>query len=220
MSDIFGTVQSGHDIFTKIASKIPGFKGYVESQDRRASDKLLREEIARHFSQLEARVSDVQTQAISMGEIEYLDDLESSAIKLRQFADRIRGASYGYSALFAAVKVKADDLAKLYAYDMTLLEMTDGISAAIDNVEASLGTDGIAAALRHLIRKSQEAVTAYENRHSIILDGADDVDMPEYDNMPASVSYEEMAPPTFAEDEQEEKGLLGKVKDLFDGDDD
>jgi len=57
MSDIFGTVQSGDDIFTKIASKIPGFKGYVESQDRRASDKLLREEIARHFSQLEARVS-------------------------------------------------------------------------------------------------------------------------------------------------------------------
>ncbi len=69
MSDILGTVQSGHDIFTKIASKIPGFKGYVESKDRRASDKLLREEIAKKFSQLEARVSDIQTQAIGMGKL-------------------------------------------------------------------------------------------------------------------------------------------------------
>ncbi|MCD6475096.1 MAG: hypothetical protein J7K85_02385 [Anaerolineaceae bacterium] len=220
MSDIFGTVQSDHDFFTKIASKIPGFKGYVETKDRRASDKLLREEIARQFSLLEARVSGVQTQAINMGDIEYLDDLESSAIKLRQFADRIRGASYGYSALFAAVKVKKEDLSKLYSYDLTLLNMTEGINSAIDNVEASLGTDGIAAALRHLIRMSQEAVTAYENRHNVILDGGDEVEMPAYNENPAPVSYDEVAPPAYSEDKEEKSGLLDKVKDLFDGDDD
>ncbi len=46
-----------------------------------------------------------------------------------------------------------------------------------------------------MIRLSQEAVNAYENRHSIILEGGEDVDMPVYENAPAPVSYDEVAPP-------------------------
>lgn len=225
MSQFFDSVQSDSNIFEKIASKIPGFKGYVESQQRRSSDKLLREEIARRFNQIEARVSEAQTEAISMGAIELVDDLERSAIKLRQFADRIRGAAYGYSALFAAVKVKKEDLAKLYAYDMSLLDMTDNLDAAVDNVVASLGTDGVHAAIRHLVTLSQEAVTAYENRHNIIVDGGEDVEMPAgYEAIPApeADTFEDLsldAPPAVEEEKKDKPGLFDRVKDLFDGDD-
>ena len=217
MSQFFESVQSDSNIFEKIASKIPGFKGYVESQQRRSSDKLLREEIARRFSQIEGRVSEAQTEAISMGAIELVDDLERSAIKLRQFADRIRGASYGYSALFAAVKIKKEDLAKMYAYDLTLLQMTEDLNAAVDNVLASLGTDGISAAIRHLVTLSQDAVTAYENRHNVIIDGGDDIAMPAaYENVSApEMDTLESLP---SDDGDDKPGLIDKVKDLFDGD--
>lgn len=217
MSEIFDNVKSDHDIFTKLVSMIPGFKGYVEMQDRRASDKLMRDEIAKRFTQLERRVSEVQTQAISMGAIELLDQFESAAIKLRQFADRIRNASYGYSPLFAAVKVKKEDLAVLYAYDLTLLDKAEGIGAAIDNAEASLGTEGITAALRHLTRLSQEAVDAYNHRSSVILEGVtEETPVPDVPTLEAPLPYTEMP----GEGEPEEKqGLFGKIKDMFDGDD-
>jgi hypothetical protein len=185
MSEFFNTVQSDSNFLEKIASKIPGFKGYVETTQRRASDKLLRDEIARQFSQIEARVSNVQTEAISMGAIELIDTLERSAIKLRTFADRIRGASYGYSALFAPVKIKPEDLAKMYAYDLALLAMAEDLNAAVDNVEGSLGTDGIDAAIRHLVRLSQEAIDAYDNRHNVIIDGGGAAEMPSYHDVPA-----------------------------------
>ncbi len=223
MSQFFDSVQSDSNIFEKIANKIPGFKGYVESQQRRSSDKLLREEIARRFNQVEGRVSEAQTEAISMGAIELVDDLERSAIKLRQFADRIRGAAYGYSALFAAVKVKKEDLAKIYAYDMTLLDMTDSLDAAVDNVLASLGTDGISAAIRHLVTLSQDAVDAYENRHNVIVDGGDDVAMPAGFEAavpaPDAETYESLSLDEGPADDGDDKpGLIDKVKDLFDGD--
>jgi hypothetical protein len=39
-----------------------------------------------------------------------VDDLEGAAIKLRQFIDRVRTASYGYAGFFDAVKVRSEEL--------------------------------------------------------------------------------------------------------------
>ncbi|MBN2048567.1 MAG: hypothetical protein JW750_12050 [Anaerolineaceae bacterium] len=171
MSDLFNQVQEGHDPITELLSKIPGFKGYIERQDRRASDKLLREEIARHYTKLESEVSALQRDAISQGGIEYVDDLEAAAIKLRQFVDRVRTASYGYSPLFDAVKINQDELATMYEYDLALLNQAETVQAAIDNVASSFGTDGLAASIRHLTRTAQDAVDAFNQRASIILGG-------------------------------------------------
>jgi len=74
------------------------------------SDKLLREQVANTFEPLYQRISSLQRQLISQGGLTYIDELEAAAIKLRQFIDRVRTASYGYAGVFDAVKVKADDL--------------------------------------------------------------------------------------------------------------
>ena len=49
MSDLFDQVTGDQDIFKKLASKIPGFDGYIERQNRRAADKLMREINSRSF---------------------------------------------------------------------------------------------------------------------------------------------------------------------------
>ena len=97
---IFSKVSANTDLFSQIMSKVPGFNGYMERQNRREADKLLREMIADRFEELWQRVSSLQRQFISQGEIGYVDDLEAAAIKLRTFADRVRRATYGYSGLF------------------------------------------------------------------------------------------------------------------------
>ncbi|MCJ7701306.1 MAG: hypothetical protein MUO62_06960, partial [Anaerolineales bacterium] len=60
MSDLFEKVTGDQDFFKKIASKIPGFNGYIERSNRRAADKLLRETIADRFEELWQRVSSLQ----------------------------------------------------------------------------------------------------------------------------------------------------------------
>ena len=103
--EMYGKVTDDMDIFKKLLSKIPGFKGYIERQARRDSDKLLRDTIFQLFRELEGRISTLQVEFIDQGEIAYVDDLEGAAIKLRTFADRIRTAPRGYSSLFEAVKI-------------------------------------------------------------------------------------------------------------------
>jgi hypothetical protein len=166
---IFQKITGSMDIFKKIASKIPGFKGYVESQNRRDSDKLIRDTIFRRFRELEGRVSDLQVDFINQGEISHTDDLEKAALRLRTFADRVRTAPRGYSSLFEAVKIKEEELAKLYEYDASLLDKSDEIGRAIDNIQASVGTDGLPAAIRNLQSLSKECVKAYERRQEVVV---------------------------------------------------
>jgi hypothetical protein len=54
-----------------------------------------------------------------------------------------------------------------------MLSLVDEIGRAIDNVEASLGTDGLPAAIRHLTGLAQASVEAFQKRSEAILSGAD-----------------------------------------------
>ncbi|MBN1669311.1 MAG: hypothetical protein JW862_19625 [Anaerolineales bacterium] len=172
MSDLFDQVTADQDPFKKLASKIPGFSGYIERQNRRAADKLLRETIADRFEELYARISSLQTDLISQGEILYVDDLEKAALKVRTFTDKIRRATYGYSGFFDATKVNEDELARVYQYDLTMLEMVDTVARAIDNVEASMGTDGLPAAIRHLVSQAQTCLDTFNRRDEVMKQGA------------------------------------------------
>lgn len=167
--DIFGKVSDDLDPFKKILLKIPGFSGYMERQKRRDSDKLIRDMIFKRFRLLEERVSRLQRDFISQGGIKYVDDLERTAINLRTFADRVRTARRGYSGLFSAVKINEEELTQLYEYDASMLDLVDEVDRAIDNVEASVGSDGLPAALRNLETLARRCVEVYEMREEIIL---------------------------------------------------
>lgn len=166
---IFNKVSGDEDPFKKILHKIPGFKGYLDRQNRRDADKLLRETVAGRFEEMWLRVSNLQTDFIRSGEIAFVDELEAAAIKLRTFADRVRRATYGYSSLFEAVKINEAELGRLYEYDAGLLNLVDEISRAIDNVAASVGSDGLPAAIRHLTNQAQQAIDIYNRREEVFL---------------------------------------------------
>lgn len=166
-------VGADMDPFKKILNVIPGFKGYIQRQSRRDSDKLLRDTVALRFEEQWQRVSALQRDFISQGEITYVDDLESAAIKLRSFADRIRRATRGYSGLFDATKINESELNKIYQYDAAMLELAEEVGRAVDNIEASIGTDGLAAVIRHLVSVAQDCIQVYDRRSEVVFSSAE-----------------------------------------------
>jgi hypothetical protein len=168
MSDLFEKVTGDQDIFKKLASKIPGFDGYIERSNRRAADKMLREQVADRFEELWQRISTLQVDFINQGEILYVDDLERAAIKLRTFIDKVRRASYGYSGFFDAAKVNEEELARVYEYDSAMLDLVDDVGRAIDNIEASMGTDGLPASIRNLVTKAQDCIAVFNRRDEVM----------------------------------------------------
>lgn len=170
MSDLYDQVSGGQDPLTKLVGRIPGFSGYIERETRRSADKILREHMANHYSEIRKRIGNLQKDLTDQGDLEYVDDLETASTKLMTFIDKVGGASYGNSGFFDAIKVNEEELAKIYAYDLSLLERADDISRAVDNVETSIGEEGLPAAVRHLVTLSRELVSAFEARTQVIID--------------------------------------------------
>jgi len=166
---VYQQITNSNDLFRKLLSKIPGFKGYVEMGNRKDADKVIRDMLFRRFRELEGKVSDLQVQLINQGDINNADDLEKAALRLRTFADRMRTAPRGYSSVFEAVKIKEPELVKLYQYDLALLDKTDEVGRAIDNIQSSVGTDGLPASIRNLQTVAKECVQAYDLRQEAII---------------------------------------------------
>ena len=173
MSDLFDQVTGDMDIVKKLMSKIPGFSGYIERSNRRNADKILREFIANRYEEEYRRISGLQRELVANLELDFLDDIEAASIKVRQFIDRVRTATYGYSGFFDAVKVDEDRLASVYKHDEMLLDMGDELSRAVDNVETSIGTEGLPASIRHLTAVSQSVLDAYNKRAELLMGGGE-----------------------------------------------
>jgi len=169
MSDqILEEVGGDMDIFKKLGSKIPGFKEMIERSEYRDADKLLRDTIAKAAEQENMRVSDLQRQFISAGEIAYVDDLEAASVKLRTFADRVRFAARGYAGLFDPTKVNTEELTAVYQYDSAMMDQLDTVTRAVDNVQASIGTDGLPAAIRNLESAAQLMLDTFSKREEVM----------------------------------------------------
>jgi hypothetical protein len=166
MSDFFGRVTGDQDPIRKLVSYIPGFNGYIERSNRRAADKLLRDTVARRFEELYKRLSSIQADQISQGNIDYVDDLEKAALLMRTFTDKLRNATYGYSGLFDAVKINQEELTKIYIFDNAFFDLAEQIKNALDTVEAS-AVEGLPAAIRNLVALARQAITTYEKRYEI-----------------------------------------------------
>ncbi len=165
MPDFFEKVTSQVDPFKKLVGYIPGFKGYVERQNRRDADKLVRDTVALRFEEQWKRVSELQTDLVSSGMIKYVDDLEKAAIKLRTFIDRITTAARGYSGLFDAVKINENELQAIYQFDAAFFDLAEQVKGAVDNVEASMGDEtALPAAIRNLTSLARLAIETYNRR--------------------------------------------------------
>jgi hypothetical protein len=168
MSDFFQRVTGDQDPLKKLASYIPGFKGYVERENRRAADKILRDTVARRFEELYKRLSAIQADVIRQDGLEYVGDLEKAALQMRTFTDKIRNATYGYSGLFDAVKINETELAQLYAFDNAFFELGDQINSALDTVEQTIGnTEGLPATIRNLVALTRQAVDTFNRRNEV-----------------------------------------------------
>lgn len=169
MSDLYDQIKGDRDPFTRLASKLPGFGGYIERETRRSADKLLREAMADRYVEIRKRVGNLQKDLANEQEFDQLDDLEGAAMKLQTFIDKVRTATYGNTGFFDAVKINEEELAKLYEHDLALLDRADEISRAVDNVETSIGEEGLPAAVSHLVTLSRDLVSAFEERSQVII---------------------------------------------------
>jgi len=170
MGDLIGMVEGERGTLERLGGKIPGFRGYLAREKRRDADKLLRDAIAQRFEAQLRRLPDLQMQLVSAGGIEHVDDVERAVTRLNTFVDRVKTTPRGYAGFFDAVKVKDDDLERVYQWDTQLLDEADKIALSIDALAAAIGgTADTGAAVRDLAASGAAINELYSKREQALL---------------------------------------------------
>jgi hypothetical protein len=169
--DMYDKIEGESTILGKIASKIPGFSGYIEKSRRREADQILRETIASRLEEVRIQLGGVH-QILSRDIIKAIDHAEplgQADTRLMGLIGKVRDAPQGYAGFFDAVKVKEDDLARVYAFDEAMLAYSDQIAANVGAVEKAVDMDGdISGSIRSLDSSLREANTAFNSRQEIL----------------------------------------------------
>ena len=113
--------QSEKNFLERIADLIPGVSGYRAKEARRDTDRRLREYIAGRLDELRLKVEEIKLAATDEGDLDMLDDVGRLDSRLQRTADALRFADYGYSGFFDQVKIREEELDRIYAYDEAIL---------------------------------------------------------------------------------------------------
>ncbi len=156
-----------------LVSKIPGYHGYKEKENRRAADKLLRDQLTKQLDEQRRRLAELQRNLVDGGGLLMVDDLDRAVTKVQKLADKIKTASYGYAGIFDAVKVKEDQLDALYSFDEGMLEHVTAVQTAIDALATAIDSNGdVKSAIRAVVAAADQAETTWRQRESAITGAA------------------------------------------------
>lgn len=125
--------QSEKNWMEKFANIIPGLKSYRSHEFRRDTDKRLRDFLASRIDGMRKKTDDLALELTNQKKIDLLDDVDNLNKKIRKIADLLRHASYGYTGVFDQVKMRDEELDRLYTYDLQILESINGLIKDTDS---------------------------------------------------------------------------------------
>ena len=134
------------NIFDKIGTLIPGYRGYQEREGRRECDRQLREQIADKLYVIEKKISAL----IDNAELSELAEIEKNRKKLNNLKDLIKYSPYGASAFFSDSAIKESELERIYQMDLDVLD-------SVEKLESDIETYNISD-LKISIQKTEESI--------------------------------------------------------------
>jgi len=171
ISDLFDKIQGESTGLGNLLSKIPGLDGYMERSRRREADQLLRKTIADRLEGSRLQLGGI-TEELSRDIIKAMDHAEPLGrvdTRLMGLIGKVKDAPQGYAGFFDAIKVKEEDLARIYAFDENMLNTADEIAADTAVLEKAVVADGdISGAIRALDSALKEANTTFDGRDEVI----------------------------------------------------
>lgn len=156
----------------KLLSKIPGLSGYMERGRRRDADQILRDTITKRLEEVRLRLSNVHhelSRNIGLA-MQYAEDLGRADNRLMGLIGKIKDAPQGYAGFFDAIKVKEEDLARLYVFDEQMLNNVDQLSNDVDVLNGAVAQGAnIGEALRQLNTDLASANEIFNSRSEVLM---------------------------------------------------
>lgn len=147
--DIRQQVDDNRGIAKKLELLIPGLRGYRTKEDLRASDSLLRNQMADKLDHVKDNLQQIRKQVAANNDLNNLTNVGSLIAQVQTLSGEVRHAAQGYAGWVAPIQINDDKLNKLYDYDYSFVsavfqldQATGGMtydSASPNSIQVTLG---------------------------------------------------------------------------------
>ena len=162
-------VKSNESFLEKIKRIIPGYNGYVNRDNSREIDTLLRNTLADSLDNNKTSLKNAVLNLSRSGKLFETDGIDRLQNKIQEAIGKLRSAVRGYSGAFDVVKVKDDKLNMLYQFDSNLLDSVNGINNACSEIDAnSAANTDIAPALQKTHELLDNLIKGFDERENIL----------------------------------------------------
>ncbi|MBE2217129.1 MAG: hypothetical protein IAE90_02925 [Ignavibacteria bacterium] len=162
-------VKSKENFLEKITRFIPGYDGYVNRDNSRELDTILRNTLATRLDTNHVKLKNTILNLTQRGKLFESDGIDKLDKKLQLCVAKFKAAARGYSGAFDVVKVKEEKLNQLYEFDANLFDDVEAISAACtemdDNSKANVD---IKPSMEKAGALMDQLVKLFEERESIL----------------------------------------------------
>jgi len=133
-------VKSKENFLEKLARFIPGYDGYVNKENSRELDTMLRSTLASKLDTNHMKLKNSILNLSQKGKLFETEGLDKLDKKLQTTVNKFRSAARGYSGAFDVIKVKEDKLNQLYQFDANLVNNVENITNACTELENESGS--------------------------------------------------------------------------------
>jgi hypothetical protein len=162
-------VQGNESFLEKIKRWIPGYDGYVNRDNARELDTILRNQLAVRLDTNKVKITNTVSNLSSAGKLFEVSNIDKIDKKNETAIAKFKSAARGYSGAFDIVKIKEDRLNQLYAFDEGLLSNVENICALFAELESASATGGeIKEAVAKLSASLDELILKFNERENIL----------------------------------------------------
>jgi hypothetical protein len=144
----------------RLLARIPGIATYKDRENRRETDKRIREHIASRLQETRGLLQRVAFNLVQKGALDPQTELDRLSSHIQQVADTIRYAAYGYSGIFDHEKIGEDELEQLCKFDYFLLKDAEGLREKVKGWSSDPSIDS----LRTAMREAESLVAGLEDQ--------------------------------------------------------
>ncbi len=170
MSDLqsnLDQIKSKESFLERIKRHIPGYDGYLNKDNSRELDTILRNQLAVGLEQNKTKIKNATQGLTRNGKLFEAGDIDKIDKKNENAIAKLRSAARGYSGAFDVVKIKEDKLNMLYDFDSALLGLIENLNSYFSELENNCSGNldikepvtKISAALDELLKKFDERET-------------------------------------------------------------
>lgn len=153
----------------KLMKLVPGYRGYKKKEERRETDRVVRDKSIRLLKASEDNIVNALESAVNAGNENLMQLLERARGEIHNYITKIKTAEYGYAPGWNVVAVQEKLLEAMIACDSEIILMAQDLSEyTADLSSRAFSNEDITDQIKEVLKKMSEFREKYQERVDII----------------------------------------------------